>query len=95
MDGFDGLQMLGIGQPPTQNLGVAAHDHQQIIEVMGDAPRQLAERLHLLRLSKLLLGACKCHLSLAPLCNVAGNFGVTDQHARLVPDRFDEHICPE
>ena len=35
----DRLQMLGIGQSATQKLRVTADDHQQIVEVVGDAAR--------------------------------------------------------
>src|ERR1700753_1615144 len=34
---------------------VSGNHHQQIVEVMGDAPRELTDRLHLLALMKLLL----------------------------------------
>jgi hypothetical protein len=45
------LQLLG------QHFGVADHDGEQVVEVVGDAPRELAHRLHLLRLAQLLLEA--------------------------------------
>ena len=40
---------------PTQEIDRAADDGQQIVEVMGDSPGQLADRLHFLRLAQLLL----------------------------------------
>ena len=37
-----------------RRFDVAQHDHQEIVEVVGDAAGQLADRLHLLRLRQLL-----------------------------------------
>jgi len=42
MDRVDRLHVLGIGQPAAKQLRVAADDHQEIVEVVGDAARQLA-----------------------------------------------------
>ena len=45
--------------PPTrraQPLGVAAHHHQEVVEVVGDAAGQLADRLQALRLLERGLG---------------------------------------
>ena len=48
---------LRLGQfRPAQHVGRALNDGQQIIEVVGDAAGELAERLHLLALAQLLLG---------------------------------------
>ena len=41
---------------PAQHVGRALDDGQQIVEIVGDAAGELAERLHLLRLAQLLLG---------------------------------------
>ncbi len=38
------------------HLGIAQDDREQIVEVVGDAARELAHRLHLLRLPELLFG---------------------------------------
>ena len=51
--GARGLRILRGGL--FQNLDVAAHDHQQVVEIVGDAAGELAERVHLLRLGELLL----------------------------------------
>jgi hypothetical protein len=48
---FNGLQradILGVFQTFLQALGVAADDHQQIVEVVGDAAGQLTDRIHFL-----------------------------------------------
>ena len=41
---------------PAQHVGRALDDGQQVVEIVGDAAGQLAERLHLLGLAELLLG---------------------------------------
>ena len=56
-DGLDPLQRLRLGQPAAQHFGVAADDHQEIVEVVRDAAGELAERLHLLHLRELLARA--------------------------------------
>ena len=45
------------GETREQELGVAVDDRQQIVEVVGDAPRQSPDRLDLLGLPQLLLAA--------------------------------------
>jgi hypothetical protein len=55
-DGLGRAPALGIvGDELLERVNVTAHDHQQIVEVVGDAGRQLAERVHLLRMRELLL----------------------------------------
>ena len=95
VDRLGGFQQLGIGEPAPQNLRVTAHDHQQIVEVVSDAPGQLAERFHLLRLRKLLLRALKRELRLAPLRDIARDLGIADQGTQLVADRFNDKARPE
>ena len=62
---------------------------------MRDAPGQLAECLHFLRLRELLLGARKRLLGFAPFADVAGDHCVSDQRAGLVADRLDDDARPE
>ena len=95
LDRVDRAQVLGLGDPPAQHLRVAAHDHQQIVEVVRDAAGQLAERLHLLRLRQLFARARRARLRLAPLGDVAGDLGKADQRAFLVMDRVDDDTRPE
>ena len=46
----------GIGSDPLeQKLGVAGDHHQQVVEVVGDAAGEAADRFHLLRLTELQL----------------------------------------
>ena len=47
---------LGVVGALGDEVEPADHHRQQIVEVVGDAAGQLAERLHLLALAKLLLG---------------------------------------
>ena len=95
MDRVDRLQLLGIGEPAAQKLRVTADDHQQIVEVVGDAAGQLAERLHLLRLGELLLRPLERRLRLPPLGDVARDLDEADQRAQLVADRLDHNARPE
>ncbi len=44
-----------VGQALAQQIEVAHHSHQKIVEVMRDAAGELADRLHLLRLTQLFL----------------------------------------
>ena len=79
MDRVDRLHVLGIGKPAAKQLRVAADDHQEIVEVVGDAARQLAERFHLLRLGELLLRALERSLRLPPLGDVARDLHEADE----------------
>src|ERR1700704_3975009 len=87
--------MLRIAEPATQKLGVAADDHQQIVEVVSDAARELSESFHLLRLGELLLRPFERGLRLPPLRDVARDLCEADQRAVLVADRFDDGARPE
>jgi hypothetical protein len=81
--------VLRSGEILGEDLGVADHHRQQVVEVVGDPARELAHRLHLLRLAQLLL-------ELHPLRDVADDaehvgrapVGVAEQPpARLEPDK--------
>ena len=95
MHGIDGLQMLGIGQPAAQQLRVTADDHQQVVEVVGDAAGELAEGLHLLRLGELFLRPLERGLGLPPLGHVAGDVYEPGERADLVAHRLDHGARPE
>ena len=95
MHRVDRLQMLGIGQSAAQKLRVTADDHQEIVEVVRNAARQLAERFHLLRLRELLLRPLERCLRLPSLGNVACNIDEPDEGARLVANRLDDGARPE
>src|SRR5215831_10195204 len=53
----DALGVLAQGMPGRKaaedEITVAAHDHEQVVEVVCDTARELAHRVHLLRLPKL------------------------------------------
>jgi hypothetical protein len=46
----DALELLVVAAQPLRHVGPAENDGQKIVEVMRDAPGQLADRLHLLGL---------------------------------------------
>ena len=72
-----------------QHLRVAADDHEHVVEVMRYAAGQLAQRLHLLRLGELLLGALQLRLGFAPFGDVARDIREPDELAFLVADGVD------
>ena len=49
-----------VPEPPLEHLEIAGDHREKIVEVMGDAPGELADRLHLLRLAQLLLHLDAC-----------------------------------
>ena len=52
---LENLALLRVLEPPLQHLEIAGDHREKIVEVMGDAPGELADGLHLLRLAQLLL----------------------------------------
>ena len=77
-----------------QGVEVAADDHQEIVEVVGDAAGELAERIELLRFRKMLLHLLELELGFAALGDVAGDLGKADQPAVFM-DRIDDDAGPE
>ena len=90
-DRFDRLHIFLLAQPALQDLRVAGHDHQQIVEVVGDAAGKLAERLHLLRLRELFAGLLERDLRLVLGGDVAGELGEADKLAGVVADGIHHH----
>ena len=61
---------------------VTAQDrHQQIVEVMGDTAGQLPDGFHLLRVQQCLARLVERALGLAPLRQIAGDFGESHELA--------------
>ena len=62
LDGPEDLVQVGPGRRPGVELGrhelaVAAHDREEVVEVVGDAAGELADRLQPLRLQQAVLRA--------------------------------------
>src|SRR6187401_3739751 len=74
-DRFDGLDVLWLAQLALQDLRMAGDDHKQIVEIMCDAPGELTERFHLLRLSQLLPGFVERDLCLTLGSDIARYLG--------------------
>ena len=55
---------LAVPEPGRQPLQIALDDGQHVVEVVGDAAGQLADRLHLLGLPQALLAVAQCRLGL-------------------------------
>src|SRR5262249_46708739 len=68
---------------------------QQIVEIVGVAAVELADRFHLLRLSELLLRSLERSLSLPSLGHVAGDVHETRERADLVAHGLDHRARPE
>ena len=94
-DRLDRLLFLRLFQPALQDLRVAGNDHQQVVEVVGDAAGELADRLHFLRLRELLARLFERDLRLALLGDVAHQLGEADQLARLAADRVHHNAGEE
>src|SRR6185369_9927281 len=80
---------------PPHQLGVAADNHQEIVEVVRDAARELAEGFHLVRLGELLLRALERHLRAAPFAHVMRDAYKARERAVLVADGLDHDAPPE
>ena len=80
-DRFERADILLVSRPAQQRLRLAAHDHQQVVEVVRDAAGQLAERLHFLRLRKLLVRPLERFLRIALFGDVARDLGKADKFA--------------
>ena len=97
--GGDGVQRAGGalvgGGAAAQQLRLPAHDHEQVVEVVGDPTRELAERLHLLRLGQPLVGALELELGVPSLGDVARDLRKAKQLAVRVADRVDDDVRPE
>nr|GEU28338.1 hypothetical protein [Tanacetum cinerariifolium] len=89
---------------PVLHLAVVDHaqqveaigDHvEQVVEIMGDAARELADRFELLRLEQRFLGLRQRVLGQPALGDVARDLGKADQGAVRVVHRVDHHAGPE
>src|SRR5271166_1616133 len=74
---------------------MATDDHQQIVEIVRDAACQLTERLHLLRLGKLILCPLERDLCLPSLGDVTRDVYKANERARLIADRLNHNACPK
>src|SRR6516164_1275500 len=74
---------------------MATDDHQQIIEVVRDAARQLTESVHLLRLAELLLCPFERDLGLPSFGDIMRDVDKADERAPLVPNRLDYNTRPK
>ncbi len=84
-----------VGQAFSQDFEASHDRHQQIVEVVGDAAGQLADRFHLLRLEKLLAGLRQGLLGLQLFGDVAGDLGETQDRTVIAVDGVDDDMCPE
>ena len=80
-DLLDRLPQLGaFADVIEEQIAVAVDDRQQVVEVVRHAARELAERVHFLRLTQL-------GLEMPPLGDIFGNPGHTDDLPALISDR--------
>ncbi|MCY1457644.1 hypothetical protein D9M71_749550 [compost metagenome] len=64
-----------VRQAFAHDFQIAKNDCEQIIEVVGNPPTELADGLHLLRLEQRFAGLFKCLLRLGRFGDVAGDLG--------------------
>ena len=100
--GEDAPQPFVVARQPLREPDAAHDDLEEVAEVVGDAARELAEGLQLLRLGHLLAQRVHGPLRLAPLGDVARHLGEADQGAAaaaiaalVVADGVDHHAGPE
>jgi hypothetical protein len=74
-------------------MNAASDDHQQIVEVMGDAARELTQRVKLLTFRQLPLDLLQFQLRLAALGQITRNFGKAEQLACFIVDRVDTTLA--
>ena len=65
----------------SDRVNASRNDHQQIVEVVGDAAGELTERIQFLRLGELPLHCSQFFLRFFPLGDVAGDLGKAYQLA--------------
>src|SRR5690606_3675439 len=85
----------GVTYPLEHEMHRPLDDHQKIVEVMGHAPCQLAQRLHLLRLKQRLSRLLQGHLRLAAFRDVTSDLGKADERSIDIPNRIDDHARPD
>ena len=88
LDGLDRSRQFRVEQA-FEGLGIAADDHQQIVEVVRDAAGQLADRLHFLRHRELFARLHQFLLGVAPLGCIADDVGEADQVSVVIADHGD------
>jgi len=95
IDRLQGTKRLFARDVLSDGVNAAGNDHQQIVEVVGDAAGELAERIELLRFGELPLHRKQLLLRLLALADVAGDLGKACQLAGVVADGIDDDACPE
>src|ERR1700733_785104 len=73
----------------------ADDDRQQIVEVVGDAARQLAHGFHLLGVEERLASLSQFLFGVLPVRNVPSDLGETDQLTSIIANGVDDYVGPE
>src|SRR5690606_33834231 len=94
-NGFQLTQQPRIGGLPGAQVGGAANDGQQVVEIVGQATGELAQRLELLCLHQLFARLVEALLGLAALGDVPGDLGQADQLALFVVHGVEHRQRPE
>ncbi len=84
-----------LGEPGAHEIETAGDACKQVVEVVGQPPRELTDRLHFLSLEERLLGLLKVELRLASFRQVPGHLGEADRTALVVTDRVYDDVGPE
>src|ERR1700733_2512790 len=83
------------GDVLAEQLQVSADHLQQIVEVVGDAACELANRLQLLRTDHRRLCRMESGFSRTAFGDVPRHLGEADEFAFFIPDRVDYDVRPE
>ncbi len=94
-DRIQGLVVAVLDKTAVEQFGLAADDHQKVVEIVGDAAGQLAQGFQLLGLDELFACAVQSFLGAEPLGDVACDLGEARQSALVVADRIDDDARPE
>ncbi len=76
-------------------LKTAENCHEQIIEIVRDASRQVAYCVHLLRVHERLAGLFEFALRFSALGKVPGDLGEPNEFPRWSPNRIDHDMRPK
>jgi hypothetical protein len=77
------------------DLQISDHDGQQIVEIMGNAAGELADRLHLLSLHHPLARFLEQGFGAVPIGNVTRDLGETDVGAVRIVDTIQDDTRPD
>jgi hypothetical protein len=86
---------FGVVDVAKRKLARTEDRGQEIVEVVGEAAGELAERFHLLRAEERFAALLEPKLRLSLLRHVASDLPKADQVSVVAADGVEDHACPE